>query len=193
MWTSVHIRDIGYLKDFIRRVECSPGALEHVKILRFTLHWDWYSDYDYDWEVCGPPEEWYFGDRAPKKKEYMLRNVIPEDEQDEVDTWSESEWDEIYGGKYIYGWSQGYYGKGEDSLVKSAGHFRSLVAPLIEGMENLRTFHWGTNVIPLNARICRALAKAENLQEVSLGPCGQFFTCSELKAWAESAIVDADC
>ena len=179
LWASVHIRDVGDLKHLLRRLECSPGALDCVKVLRFTLHWDWYSDYPYDWKVCGPPEDWYFGDRAPKKKEYMLRNVIPENELDEVDTWTEADWDWIYDGKYIYGWTEGPDGKGQDSLVKSASDFRSLVTSLIEDMKNLRTFHWGTNVIPLNADICSALARAEHLQEVSLGPCGQFYTGSK--------------
>mgnify|MGYP000191535120 FL=1 len=164
----------------LRRIECSSGALEHIKILRFTLNWDWYSDYPYDWQICGAPEDWYFADRAPKKKAYLLKYAIPEDERDEVDAWSGSDWDEVYGGKYVYGWSQGHDGEGDDSLVKSASHFRSLVAPLLEGMKNLQTFHWGTQVIPLDARMCRALAKADHLEEVSLGPCGQFYTNSEL-------------
>jgi hypothetical protein len=187
----VDIGDVGKLKYFLRRVQCTPGAIDYVKILRISLRWEWFSEYPYDWKMFGPPEEWYFADRAPKKKAYKLEHVIPEDELDEVDMWSDSEWDGMYENKRIFGWNQGWDGEGDDSLVKSASHFRSLVTPLIEDMKNLRSFHWGTNIIPLNAEICRALGKAEHLQEVSLGPCGQFYTSSEHTKHTEEAAAPA--
>ena len=57
---------------------------------------------------------------------------------------------------------------------------------VVEGMKNLQKFHWATSIIPLNARICSALAKAEHLQEVSVGPCGQFYISSELSSPRET-------
>ena len=131
-WAVVRIGNVGELKQFLTRVECTLGALDHLKILRVSLYWEWFSEYPYDWETFGPPEEWYFAERAPPKKAYKLEHVIPEDELGEVDTWSEADWDGNYDNKRIYGWNQGWNGEGENSLVKSASHFRSLVTPLIE-------------------------------------------------------------
>ena len=175
LWTSARIDDIGELSSFIRRTECSPGVLQCIKCFSVSLTWEWYSEYHYDWQLCGPPETWYFADRTSKRREFLLKNVIPEDEQQ----WDEADWDDPHDGKYIYGWNHGYDGEGEDPLVKSAEDFRNLITPLIEGMRNLQRFHWGTNIIPLNSRIASALSRAEHLQEVSLGPCGQFYTSSE--------------
>ena len=175
LWSYVCISSVGELKYFVRRTECSPGALQRIKVLSVNLLWEWYSDYHYDWQVCGPPEAWYFADRTLKKREYLLKNVIPEDERSA----DEADWDEIYDCKYVYGWNRGYDGDGEDSLVAGVEDFRRLLTPLVEAMKNLQKFHWGTNVIPLNSRIASALSRAEHLQEVSLGPCGQFYTSSK--------------
>jgi len=163
----------------LRRIELTPGALELVTVFRVSILWGWDTEYPYDWDTCGPPEHWYFADRRDKKKEWLKKNALPKELLPRLDTLNEANWDTPWDWRRLPEWSSGSDGEGEDSVVKEARAFRSLMEPLLEKMTNLQTFHWGTQVIPLSARICRTLAKCRNLQAVSIGPSGQFFCSSE--------------
>ena len=186
LWSVVRITYFRELDDFFRHIECQPSILLHIKKFIVSPLWSWGCDYPYDWEIfghdweiLGPPEDWHFADRLKKRKKDLRRYVVPKNEP-RPEYWmqrngfpQERHFDVD---RFIYGWSKGHDGRGDHPLVQSASHFRKLLTPLIEEMKNLRTLDWGSQIVPLNATICRALSRAEHLQEVSLGPCGQFYT-----------------
>ena len=150
-----------------------------MTVFRVSFLWNWDTEYPYDWELCGPPEEWYFSDRRNKKKEWLKRNAVPTELLSRLDTFTENSWDTPWDRRQLPDWASGSDGEGEDAVVKDARTFRSVLEPLFKQMTNLRTIHWGTQVIPLSARMCRALANCKSLEVVSIGPSGQFFCNSE--------------
>ena len=187
-WSWIHIDSAKHIKNLLRRIELTPGALQLVTAFKVSFSWDWWTEYPYDWQLCGPPEHWYFADRRDKKKDWLKRNAVPKDILPEVDTFTEANWDTQWDGRGLPNWNSGSCGDGEGEVVKDASHFRTLMETLLEQMTNLRVIHWGTQIIPMSARICRTLAKCNSLQVVSLGPSGQFFCSSKFRPFPRPAV-----
>lgn len=124
-------------------------------------------------------QHWYFAERRDKREEWLERNEDPEEVWQEPDAWAESELKPFWTSRLLPYWTGGGDGEGEDPVVKDARTLRRVMEQLIDQMTNLRTFHWGTQILPLSARICRALARCDSLQIVSIGPSGQLYCNSE--------------
>ena len=202
MWLSIFITETKNIKYLLRRIELTPEALELVWVFRVVMKWGWDPDVPHDWKLCGPPEDWFFEDRRDKKEECLKMNAVPEvfwqwpnlpfddwnalpDDRpplpgpSEMNDWDPEHFENWWKKQPPLQWTSGSQGEGRDPVVKNARTFRALMEPLLEKMSNLHTFHWYTEVIPLSARMCRALARARSLQVVWMSPSGEFLCSSE--------------